>query len=225
VLAAVAAGAEPSGRAAAKPAAKPVQGEQGLNVPVEIRGKRVEYSGREGRVTFTGNVVVTRGTARLLADEVTTLRGTSEASARGNVMLKDAERKIDLTCAEAAYTHGLRQVMASGTCHLIAGEGDSLTVVDSDEMEVFVENKEAIARGNVRIMQGENEAECRLAHLYGKEHRAVLFGDPVLRHPPHEFRSDEVVSFFQEGKLVLNGNVRARIHAGKLDTLGKEGSP
>lgn len=190
-----------------------------INVPVDIRGNRVEYQGKAGKVIFTGNVVVVRGTSRLTADELTTLKGAGEAVAKGNVTVKDSEKKIDLTCNEAGYMNGLRYVKASGTCHLIAGEGENLTVVNSDEMELYVDTRDAVARGNVLINQANNEAGCREARLTGQGEILTLTGDPILRRPPHEFRADQVVSYVRDGRLVMTGNVRAVLHTGKLGEL------
>jgi len=200
-------------------ATKPLLAERDVNVPVDIRGNRVEYQGKSGKVIFTGNVVVIRGSSRLTADELTTLKGAGEAVARGRVTVKDAEKKIDLTCEEAGYRNGLRYVRASGTCHLIAGEGDNLTVVNSKEMELYVDTRDAVARGDVRINQAENEAECQEARLTEYGEKLTLTGSPVLRRPPHEFRADEVISYVRDGKLVMTGNVKAILHTGKLDDL------
>jgi len=202
---------------------KPLVADKDVNIPVDIRGNRVEYQGKAGRVIFTGNVVVVRGTSRLTADELTTIKGAGEATARGHVTVKDAEKKIDLTCSEAGYKDGLRYVTASGTCHLIAGEGENLTVVNSDEMELNVDTRDAVARGNVRINQADNEAVCREARLTDQGEKLTLTGEPVLRRPPHEFRAQEVVSFVREGRLVMTGNVQAVLHTGKLSELKKEG--
>ncbi len=202
--------------------AAPAKGKEPF-IPVEIRGNQVEYSGREGKVVFRGDVTVKRGSATLHSDELVTLRGPNEAVARGHVSVKDTERSTDLTCDEVTYTHGMRNVKASGTCHLISGEGDEMTIVSSDEMEVVIEKREAVARGRVRIEQGPNGAECGEARLYGSANRLVLVGSPVLRHPPHEFRADEVISYFKEGRVVLNGNVRATLHTGRLEELEKGG--
>jgi len=197
---------------------------QDANTPVDIRGNRVEYQGKAGRVIFTGNVVVVRGSSRLTADELTTLKGAAEASARGRVTVKDQDKHIDLTCNEAGYKDGLRYVKASGTCHLIAGEGENLTVVNSDEMELYVDTRDAVARGNVRINQAENEAFCQEARLTEQGEKLTLTGSPILRRPPHEFRADEVVSYVREGKLVMTGNVQAVLLTGKLDELKKDGT-
>ena len=202
---------------------KPLISDRDANMPVDIRGNRVEYQGKSGTVTFTGNVVVIRGTSRLTADELTTIKGAGEASARGRVSVKDSEKKIDLTCNEAGYKNGLRYVRASGTCHLIAGEDENLTVVNSDEMELYVDTRDAVARGNVRINQAENEAFCQEARLTEQGEKLTLTGDPILRRPPHEFRAQEVVSYVREGRLVMTGNVRAILHTGKLDDLKKDG--
>lgn len=194
-------------------------------VPVDIRGKRVEYRGHEGRAVFSGGVRVVRGPSVLTSDELETIRGANEAVARGHVVFKDAERNLDLTCDELVYTHGLKQVRATGNCHLVAGKSDEVTVVTSDEMEMFVDSREAVAGGDVRIVQGVNEAACAKAHLFGQEERVVLTGRPVLRRPPHEFECDEAVTYFKEGRTVLTGAVKGRLHADRIEELkGEEGA-
>ena len=189
------------------------------SVPVDIRGKKVEYLAKEGKAVFTGNVVVTRGTSVLVSDELVTFKDSNEAIARGHVLYRDTERKLDLSCAEAHYEHGLKQMTAKGECHLTVGEKGDESVVTADRMEVFTDNKEAVANGNVRIMQGDNEARCVTARLYGNEDRVVLTGRPVLRRPPHEFVCDEAVTYFKAGRTILTGNVKGRLHTAKLDDL------
>jgi lipopolysaccharide export system protein LptA len=186
------------------------------DIPVEIRGKQVEYRGKEGRAVFSGGVTVIRGSSILKCDTLETIKGSAEAIARGNVFFKDAERKIDLSCREAQYTHGLKYVSASGECQLIAGEGANLTVVTADFMELQVDVQEAGAKGNVRIVQGEAEARCGEAQLYGLEDRIVLRGRPLLLNPPHQFECDEAESFFKQGRTLLMGNVTGSLHAGTI---------
>lgn len=193
-------------------------------VPVEIRGREVQYTGREGRARFTGGVTVRRGSSTLLCDELETLQGTSEAIARGHVHFLDGERKLDLTCDEALYTHGLARLEASGHCLLLAGDPDDRTTVTAAKMEVLVEPREALAHGGVRIVQGQNEALCTDAHLFGAESRVVLTGRPVLRRPPHEFECDEMTSYFREGRSVLTGSVKGKLAPERLEEFKKEGT-
>lgn len=188
----------------------------GQDSPVEILGKRIEYRGKEGRAVFTGGVTVTRGTSVLKCDTLETLKGSAEAIARGNVVFKDADRKVDLSCREAQYTHGLKYLQATGDCQLIAGEAAGLTVVTAEFMELEVDSQVAGARGEVRIIQGEAEARCGEARLYGLEDRIVLSGRPLLLNPPHQFECDEAESFFREGKTILKGNVTGTLHAKAL---------
>ncbi len=192
----------------------------GPDSPVEILGKRIEYRGKEGRAVFTGGVTVTRGSSVLKCDTLETIKGSTEAIARGNVNFKDSERKVDLTCSEAQYTHGLKYLQASGSCQLIAGEADGLTVVTADFMELEVDSRVAGARGDVKIVQGPAEARCGEARLYGLEDRIVLSGRPLLLNPPHQFECDEAESFFREGRTVLKGNVTGTLHAKALKQPG-----
>lgn len=194
-------------------------------IPVEIRGRAVEYTGAEGRAKFTGGVTVTRGSATLVSDELETIQGADEAIARGNVHFTDAERQLDLVCQEAHYTHGMSRLVATGNCVLVAGEGDERTVVGADAMEVLVETREALGHGSVRIVQGDDEATCASAHLYGAENRVVLTGRPVLRRPPHEFECDEMTAYFREGRSVLTGSVKGRIAPEKFEGLRREAVP
>jgi len=193
-----------------------------MAVPVEIHGKRVEYSGRDGKAHFTGGVTVVRGSSTLKCLELDTIRGSNEAMAKGEVVFRDEARKMDLTCDEMHYTHGLRHVVATGKCQLIFGEGGDVTVVTSDEMELFVDTREAIARGNVRVIQGENEALCQEGRLYGLENRVELLGRPKLRRPPHEFECDRMETFFKEGRTILRGSVRGKLNTARLEDLKKE---
>lgn len=197
--------------------------DKGDAIPIDIRGKRVDYHSKEGRALFSGGVTVLHGSSRLTSDELETVRGSSEAIARGHVLFRDEERKLNLTCDELQYTHGLKQIYARGACQLISGEDGEVTVVTADEIEVFVDPREAVARGSVRIMQGENEALCKRAHLFGAEDRVVLTGRPVLRRPPHEFECDEAVTYFKEGRTILTGSVKGFLHVERLSELKQEG--
>jgi len=194
-----------------------------LEVPVEIRGRKVNYRGNQGSALFTGGVTVNRGTAQMTCDELETIRGSSEAIARGHVVLVDRERQMDLTCDEVSYAHGLRQADAKGNCQLISGVGDDVTVVTSAVMQIFLDTREATAHENVRIVQGPNEARCTDAHLYGAEDRVVLTGRPVLRHPPHEFVCDQVVTYFKAGRSILTGSVTGRMTLAGIEDIKKDG--
>lgn len=204
-------------------AGRPSQSSTPAEVPVQIRGRQVVYTGREGRARFTGGVTVTRGSSTLMCDELDTVQGTSEALAKGHVHFRDDEHRLDLLCDEALYTHGLSRLEAKGNCVLLAGEAPELTTVTATAMEVLVESREALAHGGVRIVQGEDEALCADAHLYGAENRVVLTGRPVLRRPPHEFECDQLTTYFREGRSVLTGSVRGRLAPERLEQLKKEG--
>ena len=193
-----------------------------VEVPVEIRGREVEYTGRDGRAKFTGGVTVTRGSSTLGCDELETIQGADEAIARGHVHFVDGERKLDLVCDEALYTHGLSRLEATGHCLLVAGDAAERTEVTARKMEVLVETREALGHG--RIVQGQDEALCADAHLFGAENRVVLTGRPVLRRPPHEFECDEMTAYFREGRSVLTGSVKGRLVPEHLGELRKEGT-
>lgn len=193
--------------------------------PVDIRSTYVEmkYRGTERWALFTGGVTVLHGSSKLTSDQLETMGGANdEAIARGNVVFQDFEKKLDLMCDELQYTDGLEQMFAKGNCQLISGEGMDVTVVTSDEMEVYVSSREAVAIGAVRIMQGENEAVGKRAHLFGDEDRVVLTGRPILRRPPHEFECDQAVTYFKEGRTILTGAVRGTLHTEQLDELSPE---
>lgn len=193
--------------------------------PVDIHSKYVDmkYRGKEGWAMFTGGVTVLHGSSKLTSDQLETTGGANdEAFARGNVVFRDSGKKLDLMCDELQYTHGLEQIFAKGNCQLISGEDMDITVVTSDEMEVYVGVREAVAIGSVRILQGENEAVGKRAHLFGDEDRVVLTGRPVLRRPPHEFECDQAITYFKEGRTVLTGTVRGTLHTERLDELSPE---
>ena len=192
-------------------------------IPVEIRGREVKYTGKAGLAHFTGGVAVVRGSATLVSDELDTIQGAEEAIARGHVRLFDGERMLDLVCDEAHYTHGLARVEASGHCRLFSGAGSDLSTVTADSMEVLVDTREALAHGSVRIVQGDDEAVCTDAHLFGAESRVVLTGRPVLKRPPHEFVCDQMTSYFREGRSVLTGSVKGRLAPEHLEDLKREG--
>ncbi len=214
-----------AGAAGGRPALSGTAFTDGIDLPVRIKGRNVAYTGREGRALFTGGVTVVRGTATLFCDELETLAGSSAAVARGHVRLLDEARTLDLTSDELGYTSGLRQVNGKGSCRLLAGAADGRTTVLSDELELHVDTREAIASGSVRIWQAGSEAVCGRAHLFATEDRVVLTGRPVLRRPPHEFECDEVTTWFREGRSVLSGAVKGRLASGRLESLAPEAAP
>ncbi len=193
-----------------------------MKVPVEIRGAGVRFLDREGRAEFTGGVTVLRGTSTLTADSLQTIRGPNEAAVRGHVVFADAARGVRMTCDEARYAHGLRHILARGHCALTLGSGAESSTVTSDEMELFVDAREALAHGGVRIVQGENEARSADAHLLGAESRVILTGAPVLRRAPHEFACVRADYDLKSRITVLQGPVSGRLHSGRLNVLRGE---
>lgn len=190
-----------------------------IDLPVRIRGRHVEYRGNERRARFTGDVVVLRSTATLWCDTLETVQGTEEAVAEGHVRFLDGERRMDLTCDRLHYAHGLRQLTADGHCRMVAGDPSATTLVTSEEMEVWVDTREAEARGTVVIEQAADHAECARAHLYGAEDRAVLTGRPRLKRPPHEFECDTLTTWLRQGRSVLTGHVSGRMVPEKMEGL------
>src|SRR5688500_6410773 len=80
-------------------AAAHAQGQSPVSIPtpggdVTVVADRIEQIGADGLVIATGNVEITRGTARLNADRVELNRQTGDAVARGRVVFYDGDDRL-----------------------------------------------------------------------------------------------------------------------------------
>lgn len=71
------------------------------------------------------------------------------------------------------------------------------------------------AYGNIRIVQGDRVITAEEGTYYHQERKVVLTGSPVTRQGVNCISGDKIVYFWNEGKALVEGNVKATIAVDK----------
>ena len=86
----------------------------------------------------------------------------------------------------------------------------------SDRLLLFIggemkEIEKIVARGNVRMVQGERTATCNEATYYHREGTVVLRGEPVVREGDNWVSGKRIIYYIDEQKSVAEGEGEDRV--------------
>jgi lipopolysaccharide export system protein LptA len=85
---------------------------------------------------------------------------------------------------------------------------DRLLLFIGGEMK---EIEKIVARGNVRMVQGERTATCNEATYYHREGTVVLRGEPVVREGDNWVSGKRIIYYIDEQKSVAEGEGEDRV--------------
>ena len=86
----------------------------------------------------------------------------------------------------------------------------------ADRLLLFIgaemkEIEKIVARGNVRMVQGERTATCNEATYYYREGTVVLRGEPVVREGDNWVSGKRIIYYIDEQKSVAEGEGEDRV--------------
>jgi len=108
--------------------------------------------------------------------------------------------EINLEQNKAIFLGGVKAVQGDGT-------------LESQELQVFFEKesggiKKLIAKGNVKISQGENVGLCEEAiYEFAPKQKVTLKGNPQLKRGKQKFSGEIIVFLIDEQKVIIKQKV------------------
>jgi lipopolysaccharide export system protein LptA len=86
----------------------------------------------------------------------------------------------------------------------------------ADRLLLFLDEKageieKIVARGNVRMVQGNRKATCREATYYHREGMVVMQGEPVVREGDNWVRGKRIIYYIDAQKSVAEGEGEERV--------------
>lgn len=169
----------------------------------------------------SGNVYYAEGNRTIEADRAIYQRKSEFIEAVGSVVIVDSDYGATLRAGRVTYDRraGYGIALGSPMLELRGGRGESLdgapgadstglmfggdepVVVNSDSMEVFVDDHRAVAVGNVRIVRGSVEGTGGRAIFLDDEDKTILTINPLLVDGESSLSGETITMFTDEGEI------------------------
>ncbi|MGQ9604124.1 MAG: putative LPS assembly protein LptD [bacterium] len=183
---------------------------------VDIEDGKATISAEWGRYDLSEDVVYFRGHVRyqgearsLLADSVRYDRRSGLVEAIGGVVLSDEARGAVLRASSVLYFTEIKQGIAIGQPMLEISRQGASTLVVSDSLKYFSEERRTTAIGNVRIIQDSTYASSARAILIDEENVVVLSGNPLISDGRSSLSGETISIFSKDDRLdniIATGN-------------------
>jgi len=165
----------------------------------------------EGNITYTG------GTRVIRADRATYFRATGFIDASGDVYVEDTGQGSILRAGGITYDDdkGFGIARLDPRLELIPEEGREALTVESDSMELYAEEKQAVAIGNVHILHGDTEGAAGRAIFSDAQNQTVLMEGPSLVEGRSSLSGETITIFTTEGEIsgvLVSGTAHSIYH-------------
>lgn len=147
---------------------------------IKFSADQVDYDDANKRIRMVGDVVITSDGAKLSAPfaEYQTEKQTAEF--KGGVKLVGKESTA--TGREMKVWYGESRGYLKGSVRLVSqaaagGTSEEPTVVLCESLDYNWKTEEGLAKGGVKVRQGQNRAFCDRAEIYQKRHEILMVGN------------------------------------------------
>lgn len=142
--------------------------------------------------------------------------GESEVSKNSPAKGQAQEVKILITADQVEFDpHNER---ATYTGQVMVKQENTFLYADRIEVHFIAKGKgiELIkAFGNIRITQEDRTITAQEGVYYHQDRKVILTGNPITRQGENCISGDKIVYFWDEGKAMVEGNVKATISMDK----------
>jgi lipopolysaccharide export system protein LptA len=188
-----------------------------------IKAERVEFKKSEGKVIFTGNVVITRGGDVMYADNAVKDEKKNVIETWGNVrgsLVSGSSETARLKTGRARWELDEDRIKLNENPEIIytSTSTGEITVI-SDSMTIENALKEAVFDGGVKMNYRGNVAESDLAkyiHREGKilllEHNGKMPQVSYSNEHRADFRAEEITIFMGDRTMYLKRDVECLVY-------------
>jgi lipopolysaccharide assembly outer membrane protein LptD (OstA) len=165
----------------------------------------------EGHITYSE-------THRLIrAEQAVYFRQTGFVRATGNVYMEDRQQGSILRAGEVTYDRdtGFGIASQSPWLEISASEGRDALMVEADSMELYADDRRAVAVGSVRIVRGEAEGTAGRAIFMDDEDKTILTDGPTVVEGESSLSGETITIFSGDGqisKVLVSGAARSVYH-------------
>lgn len=179
---------------------------------IEISGDKIEYIRKKGKeaIILKGNAKVVQEKTTITADIIKVIgRDKEYAQCFNNIRIKDEETDSILTGDYAEYFSKKKYAKISKKPVLELKKDN--TIIRSELMERFIDERKAVATGDVRIKKTNMNTKSERATYIEAEEKLELTGEPQLRVGFDEYFANTMLFFHKENRVLMFGKVKANI--------------
>lgn len=83
--------------------------------------------------------------------------------------------------------------------------------------------EEVVAKGNVKVVDGDRIVEGKKAVYYGKDGKIVITGDPVIKQGEDCIFGSKIIILLNENRSIVEGGPEKRVKAKIYPPMGQQG--
>ncbi len=173
-----------------------------------------------GRAVLTGNATVFSGSMEIKAARIE-LHGDDfrYVECFGSVVVKDGERKLDISTERLYYDRVAKLIRMSGPS--IMEDARNGAVVKGDYIEYDDAKETAIIQVNVRILKDTIATRSEFARFDRRANTLELSGSPSVKRGDDEYRARFIRIALDTEEITLDGAVSGQV----LEAAGTKDSP
>ncbi len=181
-------------------------------------------------VDVQGNVTYSEGMKSMTARRAVYLRAENLVSAWGDVVMKDEGYGASVRAGRVRYQRDKRYGFAreNPVLEILARENREALTVSADSMELYADEKKAIAIGDVNIVRGKATGRSGRAVFLDLEDMSILSETPSLVEEASSLSGDSITIFSKDEKIsrvLVAGNAKCNYEPEKgerSDLSGRE---
>lgn len=185
----------------------------------ELRADHASYDRANGILTVQGHVDVKDSTYTMQAKMATYDRNTRILTAEQNVQLTDAENHIKIIGEKLEYDRQQKYAKMTHTPRLtrVTPDDSMMVTIIADQMELFEENRNAVATGNVKIIREDLSGNdttkvvitAEKVEVFRGEQKAVAIGNVEITREDVTATCIIATLYEKNDLLILSGNPEA----------------
>ncbi|MFZ1947083.1 MAG: LPS assembly protein LptD [bacterium] len=179
----------------------------------KLTARRGVYDAERDSLEVVGGVTYAEGVRYMRADRAVYLRSQGLIRAWDNVVIGDDDYGATVKAGEITYLKETRHGTArlAPVLEIMERAGREAMTVTADSMEVFSDEKRAVAVGNVGITRGKTQGQCGRAVFLDLEDKSILSEDPSMTQEASSVSGDSITIYSTEDRIsqvVVSGSAR-----------------
>ncbi|TGL59437.1 LptA/OstA family protein [Leptospira sarikeiensis] len=179
-----------------------------------LKGDKIESKPNEENdrtVTISGNATVLRKDLKIISDTIESVGKDSRIiKARKNIKVHDRENNLMLSgnIFDFFRNEDYMHLTEDGKMEFLEKNSDKVTsTITAQEFERFMDKKETVIRGDIRINSRSTEAQGEYATYFENEESMLLEGNPRINRAGKILRAGKIVFYPRDGRSILTEGV------------------
>lgn len=179
-----------------------------------LKGDRIDSGPNEANeriVKISGNATVLRKDLKITSDSIESVGSDSKIiKANRNIKIHDRENRLLLSGQVFEYfrKEDYMHLTQEGKMEFLDKDSNQVTsTITAQEFERFLDKKETVIRGDIRIKAKNTNALGEYATYYEDQESVVLEGNPRIDRDGKLLRAGKIVFYPREGRSILTEGV------------------